>query len=100
VARRLHEGSLTGGSRHSLRVDYDHQLGDETLAFQLFHRYAHRPENGKQLPDDITHEQLMTLLGEQGGHSPRGRARRLPSAVPERVRMTGHCQTPTRGSPS
>jgi hypothetical protein len=66
VARRLHEGSLTGGSRHSLRVDYDHQLGDETLAFQLFHRYAHRPENGKQLPDDITHDQLMTLLGEQG----------------------------------
>ncbi|MEU5958159.1 hypothetical protein [Streptomyces sp. NPDC047525] len=49
-----------------VRVVYAHHEDGETLAFKLAHAYAHRPENGQELPDEFTLAALMKLLGEQG----------------------------------
>ncbi|WDN56173.1 hypothetical protein [Streptomyces clavuligerus] len=49
-----------------LRIVYAHHVDGETLAFQLFHRYAHRLQNGTEIPDKITHSEVMELLGELG----------------------------------
>jgi len=55
-----------------LRVVYAHCLDGETLAMRLFDAYAHRPENGEALPDEITIQTLSEHLGMQGSNCAEG----------------------------
>ncbi|WP_416961439.1 hypothetical protein [Streptomyces sp. Agncl-13] len=55
-----------------LRIVYAHHLDGESLAFQLFHRLVHRLQAGTPLPDEITHSEVMALLGEQGADCAEG----------------------------
>ncbi|MEU5137081.1 hypothetical protein [Streptomyces californicus] len=55
-----------------LRIVYAHHLDGETLAYQLFHQYVHRLQDGTQLPDAISRAEVMALLGERGADCAEG----------------------------
>ncbi|WP_435245033.1 hypothetical protein [Streptomyces tendae] len=48
-----------------LRVTTVHLLDGETLALHLFEAYAHHPEDGDPLPDEVTAATVMEVLAKQ-----------------------------------
>ncbi|MFB7341276.1 hypothetical protein ACFCZ6_14560 [Streptomyces hydrogenans] len=55
-----------------LRVAFVHHLDGETLAERLYDAYAMTTENGEDLPDEITLEDLLRHLGEQNASCAEG----------------------------
>lgn len=55
----------TQGRGTVLRVTAIHHLDGETLALRLFEAYAHHPDDGDPLPEEVTAATVMEVLAKQ-----------------------------------
>ncbi|MFB7649351.1 hypothetical protein ACFC0S_16165 [Streptomyces sp. NPDC056084] len=54
-----------GGRGTVLRITTSHNLDGQSLALQLYDTFAHHVEDGTPLPDEITADTVMELLGSR-----------------------------------
>lgn len=55
-----------------LQITSTHNLDGQTLVLRLFESFAHYPEHGEPLPDEITTDSVMHCLGQQAAECAEG----------------------------